>query len=398
MRETTQNAAATWLAAIPELAKQERVTSTDIDECIENFSHSLLQKEPPQLVNALLERACNLQCTHCLLPAHAGTTSISKAAGLDRILENLVTQLGEVPATGNGWAPAFLHEGRIVRPWHLEVMARLKESAPKVTYGLIDNGSYTQLLREFSRYRIQLDWLDISCDGTRESHNAQRDPRGTSYDAVLNGLAHAREIVKPQGRVTSLMTLTSLNYADIPAVAETLLGCSLVDELHVTTMSPKLTVNYTIDLEQRQVATAFEDVVKLSREQRVYFRLYNTKHLGYIAKHVGQTAMQTAFTKATAYDHGIIGLPIEGMVVYYAPSSLWPAEGIFVDVNGAQRVAYAQGNTLAQLEDPVHETYTVQQLTPNSSLMDAHTASVRQWANHFMKGFVKQEIAILAGI
>ena len=77
------------------------------------------------------------------------------------------------------------------------------------------------------------------------------------------------------------------------------------------------------------------------------------------------------------------------------PSSIWPSEGIFIDANASQRVAYAQVHTLEQLNDPAYAKYTVQQLKEDSGLEDAHRKNVSQWRKHFMKDFLEQETAVL---
>jgi hypothetical protein len=387
------NAAETWLYVVPALARKD-ITIKMADKRIVN---SLLI-EKPELINALMERSCNLQCIHCLLPEHYSTSKISKESRLDNILKNLAMQL---PTKGKS---SFLHEGRIVMPWHIRFLKELKSRAPKVAYGLIDNGTYTRALKEFENF--QLDWLDISCDGTRKSHNAQRDPLGKSYDQMMDGLLHARDVtISPMlgGRVTSLMTMTSLNYQDIKNVADELFRknprhptLNYIDELHITTMNPKLPINYTIDLRLEHMAVIFESIKELQDSgMPVYFRLYSTQHLGLLAKHIGYKTFQKSLEQAKAYPHGIIGLNLEGVQLYYIPSSIWPSEGIFIDANGAQRAAYAQSYTLEQLNNPTYSKYTVQQLNETSSLEDAHKANVTQWRNHFMNNFLEQETALL---
>ena len=385
------NAAETWLNTIPALAREELGM-----EIAENRLGGSILEEKPRLINALMERYCTLQCKHCLLPEHHSTSKISRESRLDNILANLVGQLPE--------KSSFLHEGRIVLPWHIQLLKKLKSETPNVLFGLIDNGTYTRIIKSFRNY--QLDWLDISCDGIRENHNAQRDPNGKSYDQMMNGLLHARDVTKPPeqgGRVTSLMTITTLNHMDIKRVADDLFkqntnhpALDYIDELHITTMSPKQPINYSIDLESGHMATVFESVKELQDAGlTVYLRLYNTKHLGLLARHTGYKTFQKSLEHAKTYSHGIIELELDGVQLFYMPSSIWPAEGIFIDANASQRVAYAQVHTLEQLNEPANAKYTVQQLKEDSSLEDAHKANVTQWKNHFMKGFMNQETSVL---
>ena len=200
------------------------------------------------------------------------------------------------------------------------------------------------------------------------------------------------------------MTVTSLNFSDIESVAEHLFiqnpiapSYSYIDELHVTTMNPKLPVNYTIDLDTKKLGVVFESIKRLQTARiPVYFRLYNSKHLDLLAEYLGRSTLKYSMRSAKTYAHGVIGLDLDGVTAYYAPSSIWPAEGIFVDSNGAQRVAYAQSHSLTELDTSPLSKYTVQQLSPATLLAQAHIANVEQWSTYFMEDFLRQEIKLFS--
>ena len=106
----------------------------------------------------------------------------------------------------------FVHNGRVLREWHLDIFKNIKEKRPDMEIGLIDNGTYTRYLDKFKEKNIKLNWVDISVDGTKEFHNLQRNSL-VSFDSMMNGLKHAREIiVSPEngGKVTSFLLLRIL--------------------------------------------------------------------------------------------------------------------------------------------------------------------------------------------
>ena len=170
-----------------------------------------LKAEVPMLCSATMERACNFSCKHCLYPKEESSQEESKKVGLDKIIYNIIDQMptketsprnmvGEVRSE----SPSFLHIGRILREWHLDILKNIKERRPDIRIGLIDNGTYTKFLDKFKEKNIKLDWLDISVDGVKEFHNLQRGSN-SAFDITMNGLKHAREITvrKRGGKVTS---------------------------------------------------------------------------------------------------------------------------------------------------------------------------------------------------
>lgn len=372
------------------------------EESIQTRVQNRLHEETPSVLTAILERTCNLHCQHCLYQKEGSSIRASMENSMRENTLNLAEQL---PRGANDTNPSFLHSGRICQPWHIEIFKEVQERRPDVELGIIENGSYTRLLDKFREEQVTLDWMDVSLDGTKESHNANRDPEhGQSYDQTINGLTQARQIV-PGGTVSSLMTLQHINYEDILDVAEVLFQENpafpehdLADEFHLTFMTPEQPRNHEIDLDDDQVASIWEDVktvVRRYREdrERVFFKVYGHHHLAALAKSIGPSKMLKAFEDAE-YNTGSITLTIDKTPIHYYPYSLWPQECMLIDADATQRLAHCQTKTLDELHRPENQDFTVQRLRKDLSYEDAHHDAVNQWWEAFGKDFLSEEKAV----
>ena len=59
---------------------------------------------------------------------------------------------------------------------------------------------------------FKFDWLDISIDGPKETHNKQR-ASGASFDIANSGIQNAHRILTTEGKVNSLFTLVITSYS-----------------------------------------------------------------------------------------------------------------------------------------------------------------------------------------
>src|SRR3989344_182980 len=348
------------------------------------------------MFDALMERTCNLQCRHCLFQNENSSYAYSMKNNLRKILINFAKKI-----PGN--EIYFIHEGRIILPWHIEVLKGMKNIRPELKMGLIDNGSYMLHLKKFKEQDLKLDWLDISCDGTRDIHNKQRDPTlKRAYDMMLNGLTHAREITKPRGeggRVTSLFTMTKINFNDIFKTAKVLFvkneltSFSYIDEFHITVMNPHLPKNFPLDIGVEEMKIAFQQIKELQKEykNKIFFRLYGHKHLKILAKAVGENVFWESFTNKLLLGHGAVQFVLECVPILYFPTSIWPQEGIFIDADGSQRHAYCQKYTLEELRLKDKEVYTVQHLKGKEDFVDSYKKGAQSWWNRFGENFLQEE-------
>lgn len=377
------------------------------------------KKETPYLVSALMERACNLSCSHCLYQDEKSSRATSREGRLAEVIEHMVKSLP--PTSEMRPVNKFMSIGRILRAWHLDVLARLHEIRPDVKLGIIDNGTYTKLLPKWPA-DLKLDWIDISIDGTEASHNTQRGASHTYRDA-MNGLRHAREVVKAPsegGYVASLFTLTKLNARDTGAVADTVFaeheGHPLVDKLNFTTMSPTNAVNRAIEIDTSDFAAAWEGIKAACAKwntpgnERISLGIYRIQDIEKFAAIVGERTFLDALTAdehdpfKVQFRGNFIEMHLDGVPLSYLPVSIWPPEELLIEADAAYRVAYEAQFTLDELhlgkskDGQDTRAFTVAQLTPATDLQQVYEKAVDHYWQHFGSGRLDEECAAFARI
>lgn len=401
------------------------------DELAEKIKESM-KDEDPGMVSAILERACFLQCTHCLYQKdHKTSIKDSQAVHLPDVIVNLVKQLPSEDKSAKEMPPTFLHEGRMLRDWHFDVFERIRKERPDARISLIDAGNYTNFLDEFKRRNLRLNQIDISIDGNEDSHNQQRDPeRKKAYDIAVNGLRHAREVILPaeqDGHVSSLLTLTNLNFKDIKETAdflfspnpeksaydeETGLQLPYADRFQVSTMTPALSENFPIEISQKDMKIAWEQIKEICEkyldEQRanIILKIYRVEDLEKLAGIVGEKTLIEAMTNddesedgdGVISEAGGIGFFIDGVPIYYYPTSTWPTETIHIDADGAYRAPLCQQWGIEELRGGKSRTgedvskYTFKQMDEHSSYQDSYCEVVDKYWEDFGENNLKKEL------
>ncbi len=368
----------------------------------------LAQKdELPELASAVLERTCNLHCTHCLYQDEKSSSHLSRATHLDEIISSIVNQM---PHASETYTPKFLSGGRILRPHHLELFNKLRKDRPDVKLGVIDNGTFTKLLPHWPQ-DFKFDWIDISVDGPESVHNAQRESTTAFRDAV-NGLKEARAVVRPAeegGRITSLFTLTNLNAKSILETADLLLGNTdgkpLVDEFRVTTLSPTNEINESINTNVGDLKEAWEGIKRVSEKYnsddkiKFYFSIYQTETMEKLAAAIGEKKIVQAFSREgnVRLSANFLHTTIDGVPVSYLPLSIWTPEEFLIEADGAYRTAYEGMFTLEELRSGVAKDgrdtrpYTIEQLNPESSLRNSYEHGVDKYWTEFGKKQMEEE-------
>lgn len=358
---------------------------------------SSLKKETPATVAAIMERSCYFQCRHCLFQKEGSSEEISQKNNFKKIIDNFLGQLSSKAKDFHPEKPCFVHCGRVLKKWHLEVIKNIRKKYPKVEIGLIDNGSYLNFKDIFTREKIKFDFLDISLDGLKEKHNLQRDPiNQKSFDLTLSGLKHARQITR--GRVSVLMTLTSINHTDIEKVAKLIFTKNLADEFHITTMTPTVKSS-NIEISAEQLVKALQQIKRISKKyntknkRKIFFKLYRYQDLEKLKTAVGEENIKKALAKNNIlFDQGSIGFNLEGVQINYFPFSLWPQESVLIDADGANRVAFSQKFTLKQLYcDKNKKKYTITKLYGNENYWQVYLKEVGWWWKKFGSNFLKEE-------
>jgi hypothetical protein len=365
------------------------------------------KKELPFLVSAVMERTCNLNCAHCLYQNEKSSAELSQQMQLDKVIANIVSQM---PASSAENLPSFMSAGRILQVKHLELFEKLRSIRPDVRLGLIDNGTYTRLLRRWPE-GFKFDWVDISIDGPEAIHNRQRESEG-AFQQALNGLKQARHIVRAKedgGRVTSLFTLTKINSASIAETADLVLGgdensLQLADWFGITTMSPTNVLNKNIEVDSADFEIAWEEIKNVAKKynavqkQNFGFHIYNTEHIEKLAAVIGEKKFMEAFGaqegSPLTVKRNFLATVIDGVPVSYQPLSIWTPEEFLIEADGAQRTAFEGSFTLEELrsgraKDGRETTkYTVSQLTPASNFKKEYENGV----DHFWRQIGKKEI------
>lgn len=342
-----------------------------------------LKKDTPSLVSVVFERTCNLQCAHCFYLPERATSPRSDKYGLGAILRNLVGQVLENRSTCK-----MLHAGRILRPWHIEVLSELAQR-PETEIGLIDNGSFTGLINRFQANDFKLDWIDVSLDGTKAIHDRQRAKDG-AFEIATNGLALAQEVTKKRGRVSSLFTLTSWNYFDVFATAKQVLA--LANEFHISPVSPRPGLEHLV-VSPQHWNKAWDGIKATHSEfgqERIAVRIYGDVELAKFAQAVGYGKVAEAFMQCmVSPDTASVLLNIDGVRVSFFPVSLWPKEEILVDADGVYRMGYSGQFTLSEHargksstgEEITH--FTVGKLSEGSKFDNLYLKCVDSWRRLF---------------
>jgi len=371
-----------------------------------NLMFSALHKERPNLLSLVLERSCIYQCRHCLFQSESSSEKISQQNNLERIVLNIVKQIPSINDAPHYDNPYLIHEGRILKPWHVGLMKKIKNIRPDIKIGLIDNGSCLDHLDEFKKNDFLLDWLDVSIDGVRETHNKQRN-NPNAFDLAIGALEQSREFIVSRnqgGRVTSLLTTTNLNYKDIFNVADMLFSKNLIDEFYITTVSPVreeiANLEVSADYKEGNV-NEFKEMwnqIKMTckkynsaNKQRVFIRFYQHQDIEKLAMVVGNKRLYQSLTDTDKIrvNTGNISFVIDGVKILYLPLSIGTSETFIIDADGKYRLAYCLKYTLEELNSGKSKNnldtkkYTVMQLTEKTSQARAYERGVKKWIKNF---------------
>ncbi len=397
------------------------------DDFLEDNIVNSLKEEIPNTVSTVMDRLCNLQCRHCLFQKEAmSSEDLSEKYNLLGVLENIIKQAPDEKTPPHYERPMFIHEGRSLRKWHLDAFEMIRKERPDMKIGLIDNGSYLFHLDEFKKRNLKLDWLDISVDGTEMSHNAQRDPvNRKAYRMAMEGLENAREVTlspKEGGRVTALYTLTKLNYRDVEEAGNLLLSPNsksndhnYIDEFYISSMTPQLEENFEIEISPEDFKVTWEQVLRLnekynkSDQEKVFVKLYYHKDIERLAYAVGhkkfwESMSNTEGERSVGLAIGEVIFYIDDVSIRYFPYSIWPQETINIDVDATYRVATSQKYRIEELRSGVSskneniKAYTNEQLTTETSYVEAYKRGVDNWWSNFGKKYLEEEAGIMRSI
>ncbi len=372
---------------------------------IENKIIKQLKNEMPSLLSVIFERKCNLSCKHCLYSEReCSSRPISKNENFDKAVLQTVSQIPK--KNKHGETPQFLHSGRIIAPSHIELMAKIRKSRTDIKVGLIDNGSYTNYLDKFKKESLKLDWLDVSLDGIKTSHNKQRPSKNNNAFAVaIKGLEEARKIVKSSGYVASLFTMTNINFKDIKACADILFSTNkknkkyeLADLMAITTMAPIKKEHSALEVSTREFEVAWKQIKKANKEynNKVVFHIYRHQELEKLAKAVGEKKFLQSVKNSQINLHNIM-FELNEVKIYYSPLSTWPKEEMVLDSDARIRLALSSCYTLEELNKGKSKTgkdiskFTVTKVSTKMAYKKTYHQTVEQWWEVLGKKFLEEE-------
>ncbi|HZP87930.1 MAG TPA: heme d1 biosynthesis radical SAM protein NirJ [Burkholderiales bacterium] len=167
-----------------------------------------------------LVRRCNLTCQHCY------SISCDKDFPNELNTEEVFATMDDLKAFG---VPVLILSGGepLMRPDIFDIATRAKRMGFYV--GLSTNGTLIGLHNIDAIARVGFDYVGISVDGTRDTHDRFRRKAG-AYDAALNGLRLCRDAGI---KVGTRFTLTQNNAADLPAMLK-LLHVERIDKFYLS--------------------------------------------------------------------------------------------------------------------------------------------------------------------
>ncbi len=325
--------------------------------------------EMPPLVSLILDRSCRFQCKHCIFQPETSSGTIPKAEAVLRILKELKT-------------PKVVHEGRQLTASQLPLLGAMDNAGYEI--GIIESGTYTRVIDNILQSNFKFSWMDISIDGPKQIHNLQR-ANSKSWDIALEGIRQARTIIKPKGKLTSLMTLTSLNYAHVSATSEIVFAQS-VDEWHVTTMSlrpglEKLRASYM------QIEKALCQMKEVSSSQRkMFLRVYNLDDMHSLVSIFGKDTFAKLLKNAKVTQNALV-LDV-GFPLFFYPTSLVPCETLVIDVDGWWRLPYSIKYTLEELKEGRSidgediSVYSITEIDQKTNAAKTHRKAAAQWQKY----------------
>lgn len=350
-----------------------------------------LSSSLPPILSVIGERACSSQCAHCIFQEEQSSRPFSQDGVLTTAIRTIVRQMEA--------EPAVVHEGRMFQLWHLEWLAAAREERPDALVGMIDSGTFLRYSRQIEQSGFMFDWLDISIDGPEFVHDQQRQMG--AFKIALNGLTDGRRFVRAGGRISSLFTLTNLNYASIQATAEIL--PSEVDEWHITTLSPSRPELRCLSVTGGEFKEAWRQIVLANEVRPLFFRIYVAEDVLKLARAVGRKKFLSALDHAEASTCAL-SLVIDGVPVWYYPQSLAPNETFVLDADAYYRVPYSIAYTLEELRRGFSRfgedlsDYTIAKVDTDSDFVELYHKDVRTWKRNLGRIALEKEKAVFRAI
>ena len=328
-----------------------------------------LALELPPLSSLILDRSCQFQCQHCIFQKEASSGSLPNVDAVLHVLKQLPSA-------------RVVHEGRQLTRKQLPLLEAISRAGYPI--GIIESGTFVPLIDNILQSDLRFDWMDLSVDGPKEIHNLQRD-NSRSWDTAIAGIRQARKVIKPQGKLTSLMAVTSLNYAHVSATGNEVFAED-VDEWHLTTMSLRRGIE-KLRADEKQLETALSQMLEVNKsQQKMFLRVYNLEDMRLLVSIFGKDTFSKLMRNAEVTQNALV-LDI-GFPLFFYPVSLAPSETLVIDVDNWWRLPYCIKYTLDELgkgrdiHDQDISVYNIAEITKQTNVAHVYKQAVSRWREY----------------
>ncbi len=345
----------------------------------------VIATELPSLSSLILDRSCQFQCQHCIFQNETSSKNLPDVNAVLHVLK-------ELPNV------KVVHEGRQLTRKQLPLLKAICDA--KYQIGIIESGTFVPMIDDILKTGLKFDWIDISVDGPKDIHNLQRNS-SRAWDVATEGIQQARRVINPKGKLTSLMTLSSLNSKYVLQTGEEVFTRG-VDEWHITTMSIRKGLE-ELKASEKQLEGALNDMVDFSKSpKKIFLRIYNLEDMRSLISIFGKGAFSKILKDAKVTQNALvldIGLPL-----FFYPASLAPSETLVIDTDNWWRLPYCIKYTLSELQSGRDmrgqdiSVYNITEITQQTDVVQLYRQAVAQWQKHCGERQLIEERALLQNL
>lgn len=267
----------------------------------------------PSLTSIVFTRECFLRCKHCCYPvANCQDIDLGSLEKIDQVID----------ATFKVGNRDLIHIGRILKKEHLPILKKYQDKGMSIN--LIDNGGGQSLIKDIKKMGLFFTGgIDVSVDGTKQSHEAQRGP-GT-YALAASGIEAFKEVAD---HIAITATASALNFDTIvPGLLELKEKYPFIKVLQITTTAPMKTQTQRMHLTKEEMVEIFNQLMNISHKNPPRLLIYRNDDLMSILDELMKHGKPI-------FKHIHMEWKINNLTVAYFPESIVAAEEFAIDANG----------------------------------------------------------------
>jgi MoaA/NifB/PqqE/SkfB family radical SAM enzyme len=199
-------------------------------------------------------------------------------------------------------------------------------------------------------------------------------------------LKQARRVLKPKGKVTSLMTITSVNYAHISETGTEIFDRD-VDEWHLTTLSVRDGIE-KMKASEKQIEIALHQITEVAKSHKnIFLRIYNLDDMRSLISVFGKNTFSKLLKGAKVTQNAVV-FNVGGFSLFFYPTSIAPGETLVIDADGWWRLPYCIKYTLDELgkgyDSNRHDisVYNVTKITKRTDVAKTYKQAVFCWQKY----------------